>query len=289
MLERHVIRWPFFARNRHESIRLKHQAILIARKFYSHVSPDCEPVSRPGSWGRSALNNVHLLGSRNDSLSPPTEREIASLAKQRQIGINIQGRVAVVDSLKLRDACSCKLCVDPSTTQKLFSTADIPSHVRARLDQVHADGSFSVSWTADIPGFQDHISHYSSRFLSTRTDFSSVVSRAHRENPRIAWGRDTLPEQQITFNFDRYMNDKTTLLAVTKSLMQYGIALISDSPPEAQSVGSMASRIGPTMKTIYGETWDVRSVESPKNVADRDSDLTFHMVCVIWGEEDPLS
>lgn len=267
-------------------MRLNYQTYSTATKVHRHITPDREPVSRPGFRGRSAGKRDILLGARinsshDGSLSPPTEWGIARLVKERHISINIHGRLDVVDSLNLRDACSCELCVDPSTTQKLFSTADIPNHIRGKVDQVHADGSFSVSWTVDVPGFKEHISHYAPEFLPRRTDLRSIVTRAHRENPMISWSGDTLPKSQITFDFERYVNDVTTLRAVTKSLMQYGMAFISDVPRDRQSVGSIAGRIGPTMRTIYGETWDVRSAESPKNVADRDSDLTFHMVCVI--------
>ena len=288
MSRRHVTKWPFPARDQRGSMRLDHQTYLTARQVRYHIAPAREQVSRSDSWGRSAQERdilwdspIHI--SHDGSVCPPTERGIARLLKERQISINVHGRVDVVDSLRLRDACSCKLCVDPSTTQKLFSTVDIPNHIRAEVDQIHADGSFSVSWTADVPGFKDHISHYASEFLPKRTDFRSIMTRAHRESPRISWGRDSLPKPHVTFDFDRYMNDTTTLPAITKSLMQYGLAFISDVPSDVQSVGSMASRIGPTMKTIYGETWDVRSVKSPKNVANGDSDLDFHMVCVIWG------
>ena len=286
MSGRNIVNWPFLARHQHKSIPLNRKTYIIARKVRSHTAPNHEQVSRSGSRRRSARKRDTLLDSRivishDGSLSPLTEGEIARLSKERHVSIDTFGRVDVVDSLKLRDACSCELCVDPSTTQKLFSTADIPNPIRAKMGQVHADGSFSVSWTADIPGYKGHISHYPPDFLPTKTDFRSIMTRVLRENPRIAWSRDTLPESRITFDFDRYVNDATALRAVTKSLMQYGIAFISNVPPDAQSVGSIASRIGPTMKTIYGETWDVRSVESPKNVANRDSDLDFHMVCVI--------
>ena len=286
MSGRHLINPSFLARNRHKSIRFKCQTYLTATKVRRHIAPDHEQVSRSGSQRRSSQKRDTPLDSRivishDGSLNPPTEQGIARLVKEWHVSINIIGRVDVVDSLKLRDACSCELCVDPSTTQKLFSTADIPNHIRAKMDQVHADGSFSVSWTADIPGYKGHVSHYHPGFLPTKSDFRSMMTRVLRENPRLAWSRDTLLEPQITFDFDRYVNDATTLRAVTRSLMQYGMAFISDVPPDARSVGSIANRIGPTMKTIYGETWDVRSVESPKNVADRDSDLNFHMVCVI--------
>ena len=171
--------------------------------------------------------------------------------------------------------------MDSSTTQKLFNTVDIPTNIRAELHLENADGSFSLSWTSDIPGFEGHISQYPPDFFSNRTDRNTILHLVRREIPRIPWAQHTLEEGQITFDYDRYVNDPSTFRAVIKGLMQSGMAIISGVPPDAGSVGSIASRIGPMMKTIYGETWDVRSVESPKNVADRDSDLDFHMVCMI--------
>ena len=280
-----IFTWPSLGRTRKGSI--DYQPIDTARRTRGICTLYCSRESRPRSNFREDPLKIHkhsfsaLVGSRDRFHRPPTMEEVSRQSEKRQIRIDIHGQVYSVDSMKIRDACSCKLCVDPSTTQKLFNTVDVPVDIRATLQQINPDGSFSVSWTSDISGMEGHISQYPPAFLSTMTDRRSVVGRARREIPRIPWSRDSLKESKIAFDFNRYLNDPTTFRAVTKNLMQYGIAFISSVPPDPGSVGHIANRIGPVMKTIYGEIWDVRSVESPKNVADRDSDLGFHMVCVI--------
>ena len=225
---------------------------------------------------------IHKLMPSPDPFRPQvTANELFQQSQKHKITLNIQDQVHSFDSLLLRDACPCKLCVDGSTTQKLFSTTDIPEDIRARPHQVNTDGSFSVSWSSDIPGFENHISEYPPAFPSTKTNRRSLVNRAQIRFPRIPWGRDSLKEKQITNDYNQYLCDTSALHAVTRDLMQYGLAFISRVPPVPESVDRVMSRIGPLMRTIYGRTWDVRSVESPKNVADRDSDLNFHMVRII--------
>lgn len=291
---KHTLRTSGVGWARHGSV--KHRPLQTARKASDYtpllqewrrrVSPFGRPSVPP--WGASQSFSDFRGPELNPQNDPdggihsfPTEASIRQQTKKRRVILDVQGRSWPVDSLALRDACSCKLCVDSSTTQKLFNTVDIPTDIRATLHQENPDGSFSVSWASDIPGFEGHISQYPPGFLSSRTDRNAVVRRAQRENPRIPWSKESLIEAQITFEFDRYVNDPSTFQALMKSLMQSGMAIVSNVPADTGSVGCIAGRIGPLMKTIYGETWDVRSVESPKNVADRDSDLDFHMVCVV--------
>lgn len=280
-----ITTWPSLGRTRRGSIEYRPVKFATRFKYRSSPNDTRESGPQPDFRGYILKHCKQWFSTRIDAREsfhiPPSTKEISQQSEKRRITLDIHGRVYTVDSLKLRDACTCKLCVDASTTQKLFSTTDIPGQIRAGLGQVYPDGSFSVSWSSDVPGIEGHSSRYPPGFLATRMGCGSIENRARREIPRIPWGRRGLKESQITFHYDSYLNDPLTCRAVTESLMRYGMAYIAFVPPDPGSVGHIASRIGSIMRTIYGETWDVRSVESPKNVADRDSDINFHMVCFI--------
>lgn len=190
------------------------------------------------------------------------------------------GKRHELDSLILRDSCSCTRCMDPSTTQKSFDTVDIPSNILAKDLRVNSDGSFSVSWMNDVAGFEDHRSYFPSDFLSVRETPESVEANIRQRNPLILWNKASLEAQRhnMTVKYDDYMEDKRTFRHVIRQLFKYGIAFISKVPPISASVASIGNRLGGPMRTIYGATWDVRSLPSAKNVADTSSDLGFHMV-----------
>ena len=210
----------------------------------------------------------------------PTRDQLFQDSLLRRLKLEFNGKSHELDSLTLRDSCPCSRCIDPSTTQRLFNTTDIPTTIRAKDLEVNADGSFSVSWTQDVAGFENHRSHFPSSFLSPRKYPKGVEASMREKYPRILWDRADLEaiEHDLTVKYDDYMADERTLHLVTRQLFQYGIAFISNVPPVSESVASIGNRIGPLKKTIYGSTWDVRSLSSPKNVASTSSDLGFHMV-----------
>ena len=94
-----------------------------------------------------------------------------------------------------------------------------------------------------------------------------------------AWNCQALEEQisEITFDYSRYIKDRSTLHSVVAQLQKFGIAFITSTPSDPSSVRNVAERIGPLRNTFYGETWDVKSVPSAKNVAYTSRDLDFHM------------
>jgi hypothetical protein len=210
----------------------------------------------------------------------PTREESLRESSLRWLEVEYNGKSHGFDSLTLRDSCRCTRCIDPSTTQKLFDTIDIPTKIRAKDLHVNADGSFLVSWNDDIAGFENHRSYFPSDFLSGRDTLKAVNASIRENNPQILWHAASLEARRsdMTVKYDDYIADRRTLRHVIRQLYKYGIVFISDVPPISGSVASIGNRFGPLMRTIYGATWDVRSLPSAKNVADTSANLGFHMV-----------
>lgn len=210
----------------------------------------------------------------------PTKTKLLQDSSPRWLMVEYNGKTHGFDGLALRDSCPCTRCIDPSTTQKLFDTTDIPTNIRAKDLHVNADGSFLVSWTNDIAGFENHRSYFPSEYLSGRNTLKAVDASIRNRNPQILWHAASLEARkfEMTVKYDDYMADRGTLRHVIRQLHKYGIAFVSDVPPISGSVASIGNRFGPLMETIYGATWDVRSLPSAKNVADTSSNLGFHMV-----------
>ena len=180
-------------------------------------------------------------------------------------------------------------CIDPSTTQKLFNTIDIPTDICAKDIKINADGSFSVVWDGDIPSFEGHRSHFPSDFLFEK-NLAAVEKRIRNNYPRILWERADLDAVQhdIKVKYAEMMADEKSLHHIIQMLFQYGIAFVSNVPSTPDAVASIGNRIGPLKSTIYGITWDVRSLLSAKNVADTSFDLGFHMDLLYYKEPPRL-
>lgn len=183
------------------------------------------------------------------------------------------------NAVYLRDCCSCDRCVDPSTTQKTFETADIPPNIKPRSVERKDDGCVHITWEPDLPGFEDHVSVFDSLFGGKNNLLQSRLEATSNQpcEPKL-WNRDTMSQHQLSVDYDSYMESSSTLLACLQHLHLSGLLLIHSIPSSADAVKRICERVGPLKNTLYGSTWDVRSVPSAKNVAYTSSSLGFHMV-----------
>jgi gamma-butyrobetaine dioxygenase len=181
----------------------------------------------------------------------------------------------IFDNIFLRDSCTCAQCVDKSTRQKRFDSADIPSNIRIGGVRSRGTNDVILTWKHDVAGFgPEHTTILPYSWLK-RTPYSPVTHAY--EGGKHAWTYTGLTSQMKTFDYNEYMSDDKALFDLLQQLQSHGIAFIKDLPEAESSVIQTANRIGPLKNTFYGETWDVRSVSNAKNVAYTDVHLGFHM------------
>ena len=197
-----------------------------------------------------------------------------------KIKICTNGNDYMLDSIFLRDSCPCACCVDPSTRQKLFDTASIPFTVKAGELGVRSDGSISITWENDIPGFENHTSVYPQTFFSANTTSKSCANSTQNVFPTSLWDQKIIKENSDPVDYASYMSSSATLRRALRHLQRYGLLFLSSVPSDHRCVEMIANRIGPLRHTFYGPTWDVRSVPSAKNIAYTSSHLGFHMVSI---------
>lgn len=236
----------------------------------------------------SCLRGLQLLRRRHQTLHTQTSQGLSSSSysiKSRnprptphQVIINSKGNEYVFNEILLRDSCSCTRCVDPSTSQKLFDTASIPFTLKATQSEILSDGSLSVTWKNDIPGYEDHTSVYPPTFFLLSRGLRSRLITTQDVFPLRNWDRDFITENSDPVDYASYMSSSVTLHGALRRLQHYGLLFLSSVPSDPRSIEMIANRIGPIRNTFYGSTWDVRSVPSAKNVAYTSSNLGFHMV-----------
>jgi alpha-ketoglutarate-dependent taurine dioxygenase len=180
--------------------------------------------------------------------------------------------------VSLRDACTCSQCVDPSSTQKNFQTTDIPSTIRIKsLETLGDGGEIRVRWRDDIPGFgEDHVTVFAEGAL----DFSgsnSVVRDRTRISGALLWDTAKIKKKLEFVNFDDYMASDKSLWRALWLLSTQGLMIVRNVPESEKSVEDIALRIGSIRDSLYGRTWDVKSVPDAKNVAYTAKHLGLHM------------
>ncbi|KAF2400324.1 Clavaminate synthase-like protein [Trichodelitschia bisporula] len=253
--------------------RTRHALTTCSRRYCTASSP------RHVSYITSARIRLPTPHRSFASASAPTFKD--------SISIDIDGKQTTFDSVFLRDSCRCPHCVDPSTSQKNFQTADIPANVQASAEVITTPSGPSVviNWKNDIPSFSaDHQTVLSLSFLrhALSPQKPGPVGIHTAVPARKLWNRDSMATANTFYDYSAYMSDDRTLYTVLKQLHTHGLAFLSNIPDTSQTnsstgVVNITNRIGHLRETFYGRTWDVKSVPNAKNVAYTNVYLGFHM------------
>ena len=179
----------------------------------------------------------------------------------------------------LRDSCTCSRCVDLSTSQKLFETADIPENIQGHISRRHSDGSVTVAWQNDVPGYENHHSNYTSHFITSSSSYPSRLSALYNSMQEpVLWDQNIMATHSTPTDYKSFVSSSTALYSALITLQKFGLIFLCNVPSQPDAINHISNRIGLIRNTIYGSTWDVRSVPSAKNVAYTSSHLGFHMV-----------
>lgn len=250
------------------------------RRCWTYVAK----TSRPGTF---SFSRPRYLTNGIFPVKPATQAANSSFTDARRAAHaerdlfadfkDLRGVVEGFDPIFLRDSCTCPRCIDPSTSQRLFQTADIPLDVQLKHILSTSTGALEFEWDNDIPGFDGHTSTFSASFFKENRLRIDRVRAAHNLICRTYWDRDLIEKRNRVFAFKEYLDSDGTLHEALQHLLEYGIVFLDGVPSESEAIGLIASRIGPLRNSFYGSTWNVRSLPSAKNVAYTSGDLGFHM------------
>ncbi|OJD10389.1 hypothetical protein AJ78_08577 [Emergomyces pasteurianus Ep9510] len=244
----------------------------VVRKIHS-ASPQ-QPVKRARTPEQPVVRMLPAATSVRSFVIPSIHT--ATLGDYGKVMVKAPNNQFVrIDSIRLRDACTCPKCIDQSTKQREFRMSDIPDDISARTVEV-TDGQLVVTWRNDIPGYDEsHVSTFSPHQLSILCAVEKFF-RA-KEGRRTSWNKSILDQCQHWVSFQDYMEDDSKFFLAMRSLKHLGIFFVKDIPESTEMVEKIATRMGPLRNSFYGQTWDVRSVPDAKNVAYTNKHLDFHM------------
>ncbi|OBW65677.1 MAG: Uncharacterized protein AUREO_042550 [Aureobasidium pullulans] len=237
----------------------------------STVEPNQKPAEVLQKHVKSINKSTDQLEPTPTSLNP---LETASFKLPHKSSLKGAGPPAKYDNIFLRDSCACAQCVDASTRQKRFDSADIPTNISIR--SLKYDGEhIIITWKHDVSGFgPDHQTRLSHDFLKRAP--KRPVHTAY-SGGKWAWTTAEFEAQMVDYDYHDYMSDDKVLFQLIRQLHTFGLVFIKNVPESESGVVDTANRIGPLKNTFYGDTWDVRSVSNAKNVAYTDVHLGFHM------------
>lgn len=182
-----------------------------------------------------------------------------------------------LDPVFLRDACSCPLCVDTSTLQRHFKTSSIPPDINIKSCETK-DGAIHIRWNNDIPNFTangvEHVSTFSKRNLE-ELFFPERASRVGR--PQTDWDKAEMEKKVHWVSYKDYMESSEAFQETMAKLYEDGLVFLKDVPEDRKSVERIATHFGPLRNSLYGLSWDVKSIAKAQNVAYTNQDLGFHM------------
>ncbi|MCJ1479697.1 hypothetical protein MMC13_008383 [Lambiella insularis] len=247
------------------------------------------PCKFYGLKGRSSVTRLSTRAALKQKSGQNASRGVEPVIKYANTAgrkdaprvINIpnqeSGEDRLLEIIFLRDSCACHLCVDSSTSQKLFDSADIPLNIDVQDLHSLPDGGVQITWNNDVPCYYPHTSTYSSRFLSDYQCINNRIRFSHNFPSRIPWDNALIMKKNAVFTYEEFISSDAVLWEGLNHLHCYGLLFIESIPSDASAIERIASRIGTLRNTFYGATWDVRSVPSAKNVAYTSQYLGFHM------------
>lgn len=202
-----------------------------------------------------------------------TKAGVGKLPHDRRLHTNQHS--STLPALTLRDMCTCPQCIDPSTRQKLFSTAEIPPEIEIKHIRESGD-HLAITWENDFLRNKSHESIFSKDLIGRLLSTGSSKNLPALPQRRL-WNDEEYRAEVPDLSYEAYMQDDAALYKALQTLQSHGMIFLEGVPEATESVARLAQRIGPLKNTFYGDTWDVRSVPNAKNVAYTSQDLGFHM------------
>jgi gamma-butyrobetaine dioxygenase len=159
---------------------------------------------------------------------------------------------------------------DAHSGQRLIDIADLPESPRIR-SAVARNGTVQVEWEGEA-----HKACFELAWLAARADERSM--RAPEEKRRHWLEGATLDARRdfAWLSLERLRASPAARLTWLTRLLQDGLAFLDEVPASESTILDAMPLVGRVLETNYGQTFDVRSVPQPENLAYSDLGLGLH-------------
>lgn len=199
----------------------------------------------------------------------------------------------------LRDACTSEESVNVHSSQKTFSTAEIPVDLAIKTAEItpQVDGkqSLGITWS------DGRVSTYSHAFLERNATLQARRNFRYLDKPYTLWDSTNKPltaDLISKVDYKEFMTNPDAVNKAVQALHDFGVVYVENMPeqtgivadklgelnldvsskePPVVLVEEVAKQIGYVKETFYGRSWNVKSVPEAKNVAYTSVYLPLHM------------
>lgn len=179
----------------------------------------------------------------------------------------------------LRDNCTCWRCVDKSTKQKLFSSAEVPHDITpihySIIEDDQGKKHLEIAWNNEKS--EPHRSTFSLDWLKSQKTMQRGIYSNIRHPILTLWDGCDLREESITLEYEEFGKSDSGHWDFLQNMQKYGLTIVRNVPTDEKEIEKLANRIGNIRTTFYGRTWDVKSVINAKNIAYTPHFLDLHM------------
>ena len=183
------------------------------------------------------------------------------------------GHLSDFQPLWLRDNCPCPICLHSDTRERILDIMDVDFTIELPTELYVTNDQLKITW-------QDgHESNFTAQWLM-KNCYSDRARAERRPTPKL-WGQEiinSLPE----IEYADVMNSDEGLLNWLDKIVDYGFALIRNTPTVEGEVVRVAERVSYLRETNFGRDFDVISKINPNNVAYTALTLQSHTDLPNW-------
>lgn len=190
-----------------------------------------------------------------------------------------------LDSVVLRDSCTCLKCTDPASGQKSFATTDIPADIAIQDIRLDEAGGVGISFRNDIPrlaegGHEMILPWKSIETALGRRDVETLPyprqDAVYPKTGRTFWDTRTIESRMRKVDYAEFIRGGDAFWHTLLDLASLGLVFLKNVPRDEGAIVDITTSIANIKETFYGRTFDVRAKPDAENVAYTSGYLGLH-------------
>ena len=167
-----------------------------------------------------------------------------------------------------------------SSTLKAYACkSDASESEKLTVEEVKIEddgGTIEIRWPWDDSHALPNKSFFDSTKLKQHSYSEDVLKKHRKHCDPLQWALKSTDEVP-KISYEEIMESDAGVFKWTDNLSKHGLCLVKNVPTIEETIQTVASRICPTIETLYGRTFDVRVEKKAINIAYTSTALEPHM------------
>ena len=206
----------------------------------------------------SAISSHSWRLNQKQTTLPGDSQQGATISRQwRRQYSNERPLAAVADgksdlhfnTIWLRENCTCSECFNHATTQRNVLYYQLTPQQTAIQSQKLQGDAVEITWS------DGHVSSYQVTWLQSHT-----VGEDNESITKFLWDNKSITDENVEMvPHEEYMKSDEGLKKLLRSLLKYGIGLVSGATPDIEGTQGVAERVCHVQSTLFGGMWSFTS------------------------------